>query len=103
MVRISTEELQAVRLLCASFWNPIGIVMEFEPAAVNDPSPMPADEYDGYLIESLEMVRDGASVQVVVDYLTRVEREYIGLTQPSGDKLTFVRKLFEFLGRVPVD
>lgn len=103
MVTSIPANLECLRLLCAELWNPIGVVMEFEPDAVNDPSPMPADEYDGYLIEVFDMVQKGESFGSVVDYLAKVERDYIGLTRPSGDKLLFVGELFKLAGRALED
>jgi hypothetical protein len=60
MVDAGDYQLSELRQLCAKHWNPIGIVMDFEPEARNDPHPMPADEYDAYLTVVWKMVNDGA-------------------------------------------
>lgn len=94
MVENAFLELSALRDLCARYWNPIGVVMEFEPTAKDDPSPMPADEYDGYLVVMRRMIAEGASRHDVVLYLSKVEKDFIGLSQPSGDKAKFVEAVF---------
>ena len=67
--------------------------MDFEVGADLDPSPMPADEYDSYLFEVWNMCRSGKGKADIIEYLGRVESEYIGISRPAGDKALFVDKL----------
>lgn len=94
MVDASQGQLSELRQLCAKYWNPIGVVMDFEPEAQNDPSPMPADEYDSYLMVAWQMINKGATEDDVVSYLSQVETEFIGLSRPAGNKLAFVEAIF---------
>lgn len=96
MVEASHDQLSELRQLCAKFWNPIGVVMDFEPEAQDDPSPMPADEYDGYLKVMWRMIKEGASRDDVVSYLSKVETEFIGLSRPAGNKLAFAEAVLSF-------
>ena len=88
---------EALRRLCAEWWNPIGFPMA---ASASDPdrSLMPADEYDTYLLVAWGMAVRGRPAAEIVDYLASVEREQMGLRRPSGDKQAFVAALQE-MGR----
>jgi hypothetical protein len=55
--------------LLMSDWDPIGV----HGAAGAD------DECDGYLGPIAERLREGAEAERVAEYLSRVEREYMGL------------------------
>lgn len=89
-------EIYSLRKLCADLWNPIGVPMKNEQGLeLLSYPPLPEDEYDSYLKSALDLVISGASKQDVVSYLSKVETEYLGLSQPDGDKTKFVEKLFE--------
>ena len=88
---------EALRRLCAESWNPIGIPMAAS-ASERDPSRMPADEYDTYLLVAWGMAVRGRPAAEIVDYLASAEREQMGLTRPAGDKQAFVAALQE-MGR----
>ncbi|MER8386972.1 hypothetical protein NKJ46_28215 [Mesorhizobium sp. M0166] len=88
--------LAEIRDLCARHWNPIGIPMA-NLAPSSEPRfrrPLPADEYDTYLLHVIRLVGDGASPSQVADYLSTVENEYIQLTSPRGSKDDFVSAVF---------
>jgi hypothetical protein len=70
-------------MLCAQPWNPIGI-----PMACCGGS-LPDDEYDRYLTRVAELLQRQARVHEIVAYLAKVERDSMGLTSPSGDKVAF--------------
>lgn len=89
--------IETLRKLCAEYWNPIGVMMEFEEGAASDPSPMPADEYDGYLYEIWKMAKAGSTEAEMIAYLGKVESDYMGITKPSGDKASFVSQLAKLL------
>ncbi len=57
--------------------------------------PLPEDEYDSYLQQILALVEGGASREEVLAYMDTVEREYLMLTAPAGDKSKFVSAVFE--------
>ncbi len=83
--------LSKSRELYAAHWNPIGIAMALEGSeqALGYP-PLPDDEYDNYLAGVREMLKSGAADTEVVAYLDEVEREFMGIDQPHGDKARFV-------------
>lgn len=82
-------DLDTARRLCDRHWNPIGFPMFFgegrPPAGT-----LPQDEYDRYLRHTLHLVETGAPRSDVLSYLRTVESEYLGLSQPAGDKDAFV-------------
>ena len=57
--------------------------------------PLPEDEYDAYLLHLQSMLETGSSPNDIVSYLDLVEREYLMLTKPSGDKGAFARALWQ--------
>jgi hypothetical protein len=87
-------DIAELRVLCARYWNPIGVPMEI--SATKDElgfRPLPADEYDGYLLHIASMVDAGAPSSEMREYLELVEREYLMLSRPSGSKDDFVAAL----------
>jgi len=86
--------LALLRALGAAYWNPIGIPMELERGMEGlEERPLPDDEYDNYLAEVREMLFAGAADADVVAYLDEVEREFMGIDQPHGDKCRFVAEV----------
>ena len=66
-------------------WDPIGLLTEGD-TWVGKPF---ADEYDGYLKHAAGQLRRGALEQDVVDYLSRIESEHMGLgAAPDMDART---------------
>lgn len=61
-------------------------------------SPLPADEYDSYLIELIRMAETGSSKQEIVLYLEKVERDYLMLTDPDGNKGDFAEAILDLQG-----
>jgi hypothetical protein len=89
-------KLEDLRRLCAEHWNPIGVPMaDLSATDTTGFRPLPADEYDVYLLHALAMVEGGSSKSEIVAYLNTVEQEYLMLSQPAGDKGRFVDALFE--------
>lgn len=85
---LSIEDL---RQLCAAHWNPIGVPMSnVATEASLGYRPLPADEYDRYLSHMLILLAQGASDGELLGYLSTVERDYIGLSAPAGNKDRFV-------------
>lgn len=86
--------MKKLRELCAAHWNPIGVPMELEVGAKTLlDRPLPDDEYDNYLAEVREMLGSGAADAEVVAYLDEVERDFMGIDQPHGDKSRFVAEV----------
>jgi hypothetical protein len=56
-------------------WDPIGLAGPDGEWA----SSSAADEYDGYLMEVVGLVRNGEAHDEIVAYLMRIETEYMGL------------------------
>jgi hypothetical protein len=91
----NVPDLSQLRDLCAKHWNPIGVPMLNEGrAGEGDFRPLPEDEYDTYLLHVQSMLETGSAPNEIVSYLDLVEREYLMLTRPSGDKGAFVRALW---------
>ncbi|MER9231384.1 hypothetical protein NKI56_04630 [Mesorhizobium sp. M0622] len=95
-------QLEEMRILCAKHWNPIGIPME-STATSREPGfrPLPADEYDNYLLQIMRLVVDGADPRQISDYLGKVENEYLGLSSPAGSKDDFLNAVFALAKRSP--
>jgi hypothetical protein len=89
-------DLIAIRQLCAEHWNPIGIPMA-NSAAINSPAfpGWPEDEYDNYLLYAAGLISSGSSLEIVVEYLGRVESENLSLSTTAGDKRKFVAALID--------
>lgn len=86
--------LEILRNLCAKYWNPIGFPMESEANAKElEFPPLPADEYDTYLKYVEKMLQNNASDQQIIAYLETVERDFLELTSPAGNKSEFVSAL----------
>lgn len=54
---------------------------------------LPEDEYDQYLNQVLRMISQGEERSAIIDFLSAVEREYMMITNPSGNKYQFVEEL----------
>ena len=67
--------LSRLRDIGWTLWDPIGLLDEGD-TWVGKPF---ADEYDGYLVHAAGQLRRGAPAQDVVDYLSRIESEHMGL------------------------
>jgi hypothetical protein len=93
---VVTPSLEQVRELCARLWNPIGVPMA---NTISEDElgfrPLPAGEYDGYLLHLLTLLQRGVPDRDLRSYLETVEREYIGLSKPAGDKANFLAALRE--------
>lgn len=95
-----TIPLEVLRLLCAQHWNPIGIPMANMTTEEELPfRPMPADEYDRYLIYVEYLFATKASKKEIYTYLDTVEREYMMLSYPSGDKTKFIEAIQDWIRR----
>ena len=88
--------IEALRKLCALYWNPIGIPMSNIASESETEFPaLPEDEYDAYLSNLGEMIERHDSVQEMLEYLSIVERDYIMLSAPSGDKRKFLEEVLK--------
>ena len=57
--------------------------------------PLPADEYDGYLLHLLTLLQRGVPHRDLRSYLETVEREDIEFSKPAADKGNFLAALRE--------
>jgi hypothetical protein len=63
-----------------------GILMdEWDPIGVRG-IPEAADEYDGYLGPLAARLREGASAEVIADYLTEIEEGRMGLGESAASR-----------------
>jgi hypothetical protein len=86
-------KLETLRAICALHWNPIGIPMNSECLSESlKYKTLPTNEYDGYLNHVLRMIESGKEANDIIEYLSVVETDYIGLSEPSGDKAEFVKE-----------
>jgi hypothetical protein len=63
-----------LRRILMDEWDPIGV----------RGVPEAADEYDGYLDPLASRLREGASAEVVAEYLTEVEEDRMGLGESAA-------------------
>ncbi len=61
------SDIEAIRQILLSDWNPIGF-------------DVPDDEYDEYIPQLYQMIRNQASVDQLSHHLSQVESDRIGLT-----------------------
>ncbi len=78
------DELEQLKRLLWLQWDPIG---------VNDMSDAEG-EYDSYAFQIFVMLNQGKEEAEMLEYLERVETEYIGLG-PCGRSPTIVKRIFE--------
>jgi hypothetical protein len=71
----------AIRDVFLKDWDPIGV-----PG-------LPEDEYDNYIPAIYGMLLQGKSEQEIIDYLSRIETEYMELTPDPGRIEAVARKL----------
>lgn len=72
-------DLHRLRDIGWSKWDPIGL-LGIEGSWKGKPF---EDEYDTYLLRAAGMLRNGCAQSDVVDYLFRIQTEYMGLGVPS--------------------
>lgn len=88
--------LDEMRQLCATYWNPIGVPMSnVTTQEALGFRPLPMDEYDAYLAHVIHLIEAGASKAEVRAYLDTVERDYLMLSTPAGDKAKFIEAVFK--------
>ncbi len=68
-----SDELQTIRDIGWRLWDPIGL------NGHNGPPPEAIDEYDSYLLEAVEMLREGKSLNDVIATLVDIESEHMAL------------------------
>ena len=86
--------LDELRDLCAKHWNPMSIPMANTTTEEKlGFRPLPVDEYDSYLSHAQNLLESGASSGEIRTYLETVERDYLMLSAPDGDKDAFIRAL----------
>ncbi|TNM66203.1 hypothetical protein [Aliirhizobium smilacinae] len=68
-----SEDLQTIRDIGWSLWDPIGLNTH------NGPPAEAIDEYDSYLLEAIAMLRDGRPLQDVIATLVDIESEHMAL------------------------
>jgi hypothetical protein len=74
------ENKQAIREVLLHIWDPIGV----------SPYPNAADEYRSYEGKVHWLLTHGASDQEIVDYLTLIETEWMGLRERRPEELDSV-------------
>ncbi|MCV2888335.1 hypothetical protein [Ruegeria aquimaris] len=72
--------LSRLRDIGWKLWDPIGL-LDGETGWEGKPF---ADEYDRYLINAVDQLRQGALEQGVVEYLTLIEADHMGLGAVPG-------------------
>lgn len=60
---------------------------------------LPEDEYDRYLNQVLKMITAGEEKSAILEFLSKVEREYLMLTNPRGNKFQFLEELTKAVQR----
>lgn len=94
-------DLTLLRRLCAQYWNPIGVPMSNVSTETElGYPPLPEGEYDGYLLKLVSMSQQGAKRSELINFLDKVERDYLMLSHPDGDKSAFVDAVLKSSGRV---
>lgn len=77
-------------------WNDIKFLWnQFDPIGVLGPdSDCPDDEYDSYVIPTLQLLNEGADFKEMKDYVRYIVEDYIGLVGLSEPYIDgFVKKL----------
>ena len=73
-------QLSRLRDIGFAAWDPIGVIDYGQPWK-DHPA---ADEYDGYLLDTVGRLRRGGGEVDAIDYLLWVEREHIGVQRPDA-------------------
>lgn len=68
-----SDELQTIRDIGWRLWDPIGLNGHDGPPAEA------IDEYDSYLLQAVEMLREGKSLNDVIATLVDIESEHMAL------------------------
>lgn len=84
-----SEDLQTLRDIGWSLWDPIGLNTH------NGPPPEAVDEYDSYLLEAVAMLRDGKSLQEVIATLVDIESEHMALGESPDTEERATRTVLE--------
>ncbi|TNE32739.1 MAG: hypothetical protein EP349_00985 [Alphaproteobacteria bacterium] len=71
-------KLSRLRDIGWSLWDPIGLLPDGDLWTNKDNSCF-ADEYDSYLLQAAGQLKQGVSDAEVIDYLMKIETEYMGL------------------------
>ena len=69
-------KLLKLRDIGGEFWDPIGLQGHREDCE---------SEYDTYLLRAAGMIWHNAPQEEVVDYLVDIERNYMGMPEPSSE------------------
>jgi hypothetical protein len=81
MTRAPDADLTHLRQIGWDEWDPIGI-RQFND---EDWRADAADEYDGYLLHALVLLRNGAEAREAVEYLDFIASEHMGLGPVSDE------------------
>lgn len=83
-------DLQELRNLCAEYWNPLGVPMANGTHNFLPHNTLPEDEYDQYLLHVADLIESDAADGELLEYLELVEKKYIMMPNPAGDKGAFI-------------
>jgi hypothetical protein len=72
-----SQQLLDLRELGWKHWDPIGLIKDRMHCD---------DEYDRYMKQAYQMSLQGASVEIMAEYLEHIETEYIGLQVQDDTK-----------------
>jgi len=78
-------KLSRLRDIGWSLWDPIGLLPNSETWTSKENSDF-ADEYDSYLLQAAGQLKQGVSDADVIDYLIKIETEYMGLGEKQDTK-----------------
>ena len=76
-MRAQTPDLEALRTIGWTVWDPIGLAVNRVDGLRVDPDA--ADEYDRYLLAAHDMALDGQPAEQIAQYLAWVRRDHMGL------------------------
>lgn len=78
-------KLSRLRDIGWSLWDPIGLLPDGDTWTDKDNACF-ADEYDSYLLQAAGQLKQGVSDAEVVDYLMKIETEYMGVGERQDTK-----------------
>jgi hypothetical protein len=69
------------------------LLWRWDPIGVADMFPNTADEYDGYAPQVIQLLRKGAQAEQLAAHLAAVERDAMGLSRGSPERLEHLGRL----------
>ncbi|OYU40750.1 MAG: hypothetical protein CFE33_01255 [Pseudorhodobacter sp. PARRP1] len=78
-------KLSRLRDIGWEIWDPIGLLLAGSKWSDDANKPF-ADEYDRYMTSAASQLRQGAPLEIVIDYLVKIEAQHMGMGEGPTTK-----------------